>query len=1689
MAARLQIAIRESVREVLSEDKPITPPSKDHIEKTVQLAAKQRSKPLPKGGKLAEARQQVHTSGTSEQKVFRNRKTRWVNPKKCKGTRALDRREKMLQKRKDQSPMGYEGLLDFSIRHIFSMEKDAFTLAVTRIIDTIRCKINNTKSLVELMLGFDSDIVVRYLISTVCCIVCAVFAHQYNVTKSWVALVFAGISGCAAIYVSHKDLFRTARDWLVEYVRRNYAGEFTVEEDDTVDQMEDCIRRFLDKKDATQSDDGSDDDFHTSSGSVGYESGDWLLQTAAATLGDLMQAIMVGGVGFAVFRKQGRLVENLAKVPRIAEGISGLIELVMKWGASLLDAIFNTKTSEYFAGNEALDKWAREVMELANEHDAGKLALSATSSMAVLKLVQRGRDLATSKLITTHYGTQVFRTAMREAERLQLCHSRVGLGVETKPEAFAVLLMGESGVGKSFITQRLMKFLGLRLMPKGRRERFFEDYHSEVWPFCIEEEHANGYRGQFFTVMDDLGQQKPAPGAKTEGIATVRFVNPVPAKLNMAALHEKGNVSFTSEFIFGSTNLYRFWDLQIAQPEAFLRRWSHIVIMAPKRSWCTPETRDGTLKERRLDRSLLTGEFNPDVSEFHIQRWTDISQQKMETCEILDFQEFEDKLVRDYQAHCERTADLHKSIHAQAAQKLADIQAEEDRLGYEGWLGPFGKKETLDERFDREYHAMLQRRMNAVKGTRKMTWSEWWSKTTLSEKAASLCTRTKQSARRTTRLTTGYLQSWRDEVVYQWQELMSLGITHKTEILRFIVMLVTVIKMLEPIIMPPIRKALDCIRGWFGKAKRDTGMPADFVFHDIHDFVQFGVRDQGDMLENECGVDLSNNMRTANVKHIVDKILREMVKNKWKEYPYFCLGPKLKGKKAKYVLEQKYESWLFAAPRGETRFDSLYIGSVFRRNVYHMYNEKANPFKDDSAGKVTFVKGKLMLMNKHFIHQIKAKASAGVVSGNLHFVPHGRPDKVVRIPLQHFLDPANIAGMDSSEDVVLVNCGPYVADHADIVDKFVREAEGAALQDHAFSVYLPPRPDYMKQHDVVGSFTSTAKVMGNTHRGMFWYWADTQNGDCGGLLVDHKSGNPARKLVGIHAAGDKYAGKGTAGIAFAQRVCQEHLVELCSKFDTPIEARSIDEDADYEASNFMSLDVVKTDTKTNIIVTKSALKPSYMHGWAGAPTRVPAPLAPFTNSNGEYLVPLHIALSGEHANNVPVDPRDVDAAVYFVTKRLLQVCRNRGKVLSTAEGILGVPGTALKPIQRATSAGYYGLHNPGVKPGKRGALGTDGDYTLNAPEALKLIAAAETQWEGMKNGKPSESPYLLFLKDEKRSLSKVEAGKARLVKAASVDEVINIRRLYGTVVADLMEHHTVSGITVGINPLGPQWDFLARDVTRKGNKVIAGDFSGFDQSQSGQLLRAVMHVLQNLAGHTDPAIRRVEHCVAETLAAPRCMVGDLIYQNDHGLPSGNPLTSIMNSIFSLLTFQLLWLKIMRKEGETRTEALTRYESEVETKVYGDDNVLNVSDAVAEEYNMDTLRAAAPSIGVKYTDADKEDQNPPKYRTLTEISFLKRAFRWESRVGRYVAPLDLQTLLEVSYYTKDKGSGDAITRTNVERTFRELALHGEEVYNEWSSKMVEEHNRRTRTPLTAPPFQLALEEVTGEEGYYFDPSLE
>lgn len=50
----------------------------------------------------------------------------------------------------------------------------------------------------------------------------------------------------------------------------------------------------------------------------------------------------------------------------------------------------------------------------------------------------------------------------------------------------------------------------------------------------------------------------------------------------------------------------------------------------------------------------------------------------------------------------------------------------------------------------------------------------------------------------------------------------------------------------------------------------------------------------------------------------------------------------------------------------------------------------------------------------------------------------------------------------------------------------------------------------------------------------------------------------------------------------------------------------------------------------------------------------------------------------------------------------------------------------------------------------------------------------------------------------------------------------------------------------------------------------------------------------------------------------------------------------------------------------------------------------------------------------YTSETKEG-TVPDYRSINEVTFLKRGFRWEPRLGRYVGPLEMDTIIEMPYW--------------------------------------------------------------------------
>jgi len=58
-----------------------------------------------------------------------------------------------------------------------------------------------------------------------------------------------------------------------------------------------------------------------------------------------------------------------------------------------------------------------------------------------------------------------------------------------------------------------------------------------------------------------------------------------------------------------------------------------------------------------------------------------------------------------------------------------------------------------------------------------------------------------------------------------------------------------------------------------------------------------------------------------------------------------------------------------------------------------------------------------------------------------------------------------------------------------------------------------------------------------------------------------------------------------------------------------------------------------------------------------------------------------------------------------------------------------------------------------------------------------------------------------------------------------------------------------------------------------------------------------------------------------------------------------------------------------------------------------------------------------NIGLTYTSEVKDATNTPAIRKLSDVTFLKRGFRYESSLDRFVAPIEMRTILELPYWRR------------------------------------------------------------------------
>lgn len=368
-------------------------------------------------------------------------------------------------------------------------------------------------------------------------------------------------------------------------------------------------------------------------------------------------------------------------------------------------------------------------------------------------------------------------------------------------------------------------------------------------------------------------------------------------------------------------------------------------------------------------------------------------------------------------------------------------------------------------------------------------------------------------------------------------------------------------------------------------------------------------------------------------------------------------------------------------------------------------------------------------------------------------------------------------------------------------------------------------------------------------------------------------------------------------------------------------------------------------------------------------------------------------------------------------------------------------------INRSTSAGYPHNCRPYSNKKKKAFFGEDSDFDLSNSACLALKRNVVVMVRNISNGIPLND--LLFvdsLKDELRTHDKVKIGKTRLFSGAPVELIIISRMFFGPLMVHVTQTRINNNTAIGVNPYDTEWDLLKRKLEEV-YKVIsedncstpmgAGDFSAFDASLRSEILEMIfvaigVHI--NLKFGTDIFSQILE--IGRTMFNSKHVYLNKLYEWTSGIPSGHPLTALMNSLYNMVAFRYCWYAAVHD--------FTPFKDHVRLCVLGDDNIFNVSEKYRPVFNELTICEYMKELGLTYTTDLKVTAVVP-FRPLNELNFLKRKWRYEPLKGVFVAPIDTETLYNMVMWTHDNGDPQLL-RERVDQCRREWALHGEEMFN-------------------------------------------
>lgn len=736
------------------------------------------------------------------------------------------------------------------------------------------------------------------------------------------------------------------------------------------------------------------------------------------------------------------------------------------------------------------------------------------------------------------------------------------------------------------------------------------------------------------------------------------------------------------------------------------------------------------------------------------------------------------------------------------------------------------------------------------------------------------------------------------------------------------------------------------------------------------------------------------------------------------------------------------------------------------RNAYYNTYKVYTNFNDNDLfiiGQVMFLNNHLAVCPEHFTSDLmqKLQSKSITLDSQLRFVSSQTTMPHFSFSVAQFMAFRRVTY--ANMDLDFIQFPSTIRAHRNIVGSFVRESDLKHLANTRVELKvcnidnnkgLSGTAEMVNREANVNYRNRPIYYQGRSLQRYLEYQLNTSGGDCGApLCIINNSSTQGRTVLGYHVAGDIKRGIGYSAVVTQELVrkvmsefreiddcCAEDLVERGILAD--VNAQCGYELPFRQSGTFMPLWCVEPSKAPNICPNTSFFM-TELYGEFGEYRYSPAHLRP-VDVDGVKVWPMENAVKPYAGPLLHIDEDYMDLCVSIAMRPFSQkTCGVEPKLYTFEEAVLGIPQRKFRSIPRATAAGYpYNLS--GVS-GKKLFFGDGDEYDLHTPACVELRERVQYVLDSAAESRRLSVIFMDFLKDELRSESKNSQVATRLISSAPLDYTIAVRMMFGDFCASIMEHNVDTGLAPGICTY-TDWDRLAMKLQSKGDKVFAGDFKGFDTSLQPSVMSSILRYINKWY---DDGSRNAR--IREVLWADLCHsrhIGGLgnnqvfIYQWFRSLPSGHPLTTIVNSIYSLSLLVAVYVDL--------TGDLAGFWNNVFSITYGDDNASNVHDSVSHLFNQVTVAAAMAKYGMVYT-SDKKEAELQETTTIDQITFLKRRFLLDNNYWN--APLELDSFLYTVYWCKNRLLWPKIRIDNLELALEELSLHEEETWCKWAPVIV------------------------------------